>query len=57
MRSARHEIPPASMGDVSIVADLTLLRSRWRHASALVLMSVRKDLFVAESDKRAGIGR
>lgn len=50
-------MPPASMGDVSILADLTLLRSRKRHASASVLMRVRKDLFVAERDRRADIER
>ena len=45
------------MGDVSIVADLTLLKSRWRHASALVLMKLRYDLFVVDSDKSADTGR
>ena len=45
------------MGDVSIVADLTVLRSKWRHAEALVLMSVRKDVFVADSGSMAGVGR
>jgi hypothetical protein len=45
------------MGDVSITTDLTLLMSRWRHASALVLMKLRNDLFVADSDKRADTGR
>jgi hypothetical protein len=53
MRSARHEIPPASIGEVLIVADLTVLRSKWRHVEAFVLMRVRKDLFVAESDRMA----
>ena len=45
------------MGDVSIVADFALLKSIWRHASALVVMRLRNDLFVADSDKRADTER
>jgi hypothetical protein len=45
------------MGDASILADFALLRSRYRHASPFVLMRVRKDLFVAERDRRADIER
>jgi hypothetical protein len=45
------------MGDVSIVADFTVLRSKWRHDEAFVLIWVRKDLFVAERERRDGVGR
>lgn len=45
------------MGDVSMIADLALERSRYRHASGLLSMSDLKVLFVAAKARRVEIGR
>jgi len=51
MRSARHDIPPVSIGAESMVADLIGDRSRWRKVSREVYRTVRKSLLVADRAK------